>query len=410
MIAFLGLIIFAVAGPAPSERAALVNEAELAELIDGNTDFALELFSELTAEEPEGNLFFSPFSVSTALAMTYAGAEGETARQMAHTLHYTLPEDRLHGAFSETLRRLDPAFREEMIYEEFEPLTLEIANAIWVERGFHLSRDYTELVESSYGARAENVDFSGDPEGSRIAINEWVADRTRDRILDLLPPGVIDTLTRVVLTNAVYFKGAWGNQFEEALTRDEDFTTLGGEVVRVPTMHQTERLAHCRARGCTAVRLPYSDWASSMLILLPDGDLGDFERSLDRETLEEITGRLTGGEVALSLPRFEFTSSFSLSETLESMGMTDAFGAEADFSGMTGDRDLYISAVIHKAFVKVDETGTEAAAATAVVMGLGCAATEPPFEIRIDRPFVFVLMDDITGSILFMGRVADPRG
>lgn len=409
MIPAFAIIISLLAGCGPAMQAAPVEEAELAELAAGNTDFALALYSEITADQPEGNLFFSPFSISTALAMTYAGAEGSTAGQMAEALRFTLPAERLHLTFAALLERLGPEYRAGMVQNESAPLTLEIANAVWIERTFGLRSEYVDLVESLYGARAENLDFAGDQEGSRIAINDWVAERTRDRIPDLIPPGIIDSITRVVLTNAVYFKGSWGFQFEEAFTRDEDFTTLEGEAIRTPTMHQTERLAHCRACGCTAVKLPYSDWASSMLILLPDGGLEEFERTLDMETLERIRGALAYGDVALSLPRFEFTSSFSLADMLKRMGMIDAFGAEADFSGMTGDRDLFISAVIHKAFVKVDEAGTEAAAATAVVMGLGCAAPEPPFEMRVDRPFVFVITDDLTGSILFMGRVADPR-
>jgi serpin B len=385
-------------------------------LVTGNTMFALDIIGVLSAESPSGNLFFSPFSISTALGMTYAGSDGATADQMAEVLGFSLSQADLHESFHGLLEKLSEDYRKTLAPADSEPLVLEIANALWVEETFPLLASYTDLVEEKYDAEARNVDFIGDPEGSRITINDWVADKTRDRIRDLIPQGVIDGGTRVVLTNAVYFKGSWMYQFNDAATSEGDWHGMDNTVTQVPMMHQTESFDYGAGYGCSAISLPYSDGMSSMLIMLPDGDIGEFESNLDQETLDAIRDglfysrvQLFYSRVQLTMPSFEFTSSFGLKETLESMGMTDAFDpASADFTGFTGAMDLYISAVIHKAFVKVDETGTEAAAATAVVMALTSAPPQDPVILTLDRPFLFMVVDDLTGSILFMGRVADP--
>ncbi|MBN1434207.1 serpin family protein, partial [Candidatus Fermentibacterales bacterium] len=358
----------------------------------------------------EGNLFFSPYSISTALGMTWAGAKMSTETQMAEVMHFTLPQSRLHDAFASLQEKLGEEYRSSLVYGEGDPLTLEVANALWVQESYPLLEEYTSLVESRYGATASNLDFWNDPEGSRLQINDWVAEKTRDRILDLIPSGVITSLTRVVLTNAVYFKGSWMHEFLEQNTSDREFATLGGEMAEVPMMFQNEHFAYGSNYGCRSIMLPYVDGMSSMLIMLPDGDILEFEESLDRETLESIMGNMMYTSVNLTMPRFEFTCSFGLKETLADMGMSDAFDpAAADFSGFTGSPELFITAVIHKAFVKVDETGTEAAAATAVVMGIeSCAPPETPIDLVLDRPFLFLVRDDLTGTILFMGRVANP--
>lgn len=385
---------------------------DMPELVEGNTEFALDIFGVLCSEETEGNLFFSPYSISTALGMTWAGARGSTESQMADVLHFTLPQGRTHDAFASLQEKLSEEYRASLVYGEGDALTLEVANALWVEESYPLLDEYTELVESKYGAVANNLDFTMNPEGSRQTINEWVTEKTRDRIRDLIPPGVITPLTRVVLTNAVYFKGSWLYEFDEGMTADGEFNTLDGDVVEVPMMHQVEEFAYGELMGCRAISLPYCDNMSSMLIMMPDEDILEFERNLDREALEAITISLSRRSVDLTMPRFEFTRSFGLSEVLASMGMPDAFeSAAADFSGFIGRPELFISAVIHKAFVKVDETGTEAAAATAVVMAVECVSIpEPPVELVLDRPFLFLVRDELTGTILFMGRVANPAG
>jgi serpin B len=387
------------------------SETDLApELVGGNTAFGIELFSVLAGEEPDGNLFVSPYSISTALAMTWAGAEGRTAEQMAEVLHFDLPEGTVHQLFESIQSKLQTDYRRQYMQGEGDPLTLEVANALWAQESFPLLQDYVSLVRQSYDAEARNLDFVNNPEGARQTINAWVEDKTRDRIRDLLPRGSIDSMTRLVITNAVYFKGSWNDPFEEAATSDGEFTLADGSTVEVPMMHQTEEYPYAETHGCRAVELPYADNQSSMIVLLPDGDIGDFEQSLTGEKLSDILTGLRSAEIQLSMPSFEFTSSFSLSDVLKTMGMSRAFDPSmADFSGMTGSRDLYISAVIHKAFVKVDEEGTEAAAATAVVMALTSAQPEPePIVLDLDRPFLFLIRDRITGSVLFMGRVADP--
>ena len=380
------------------------------DLVAANTTFGVEIFSVLAEDSPAGNLFISPYSISTALAMTWAGAEGRTAEQMAEVLRFGMPEESVHQQFEDIQGKLASDYRQQYIQGTGDPLTLEVANALWAQEDFSLLADYVDLVRARYDAEARNLDFVGDPEGARQTINTWVEEKTRDRILDLLPRGSVDAMTRLVITNAVYFKGSWCDPFSESATSDGSFTTAEGSEVTVPMMHQTEDYPYAEIHGCRAVELPYADNQSSMLVMLPDGDLGEFEQTLTEQRLSDITASLTSREVELTMPSFEFTSSFSLSDVLKAMGMTRAFApGEADFSGMTGSRDLYISAVIHKAFVKVDEEGTEAAAATAVVMALTSARPEPePVVLTLDRPFLFLIRDRITGSILFMGRVADP--
>jgi serpin B len=410
-MSYLPVAAFILLGCAtPRMQTQPATESDMVMLVEGNTTFALDLFGMLSRGNPDGNLFFSPYSISTALGMTYAGARGETETQMAGVLGFDLPQETLHGAFALLQQKLGEEYRLSQAGPDVEPLVLDVANAIWVERTFDLLPEFVQTVEAEYSAEARNVDFSSDPEGSRIQINDWVAEKTRDRILDLLAPGTIETMTRLVLTNAVYFKGSWLHQFDAGSTTDADFTLAGGEVVRVPTMRQTDHFRCAFAQGFTAVELGYADGLSSMIILLPDDDLPELEEEISTSFLEGVLANLQSERVDLSLPRFEFTSSFSLGEILSEMGMPRAFEESADFSGMTGRRDLFISAVIHKAFVKVEETGTEAAAATAVIMMTTSVAPpeEPPVRIAVDRPFLFLIRDDVTGSILFIGRVADP--
>jgi serpin B len=252
------------------------------------------------------------------------------------------------------------------------------------------------------------LDFGGAPEESRITINDWVSEQTEGRIQNLIPQGAIDPLTRLVLTNAIYFNAAWANPFQEEATRDGPFTLLDGSRIAVPMMHQTESFGYAKGEGYQAVELPYDGHELSMVILLPDRDSFDpFEDSLDVDQAQAIMQNLKRGQVALIMPKFEFDSRFSLKQALEAMGMPAAFSGGADFSGMTGSTDLFISDVLHKAFVSVDEEGTEAAAATAVVMKLSVAAEEPT-TVTIDRPFIFLIRDIETGAILFVGRVVDP--
>ena len=380
-------------------------DANLAELVSGNSAFAFDLYQAL--REREGNLFYSPYSISLALAMTYAGARGETAQQMADTLHFSLLQERLHPAFNgldlELARRGEGAER-----THGEGFRLNIVNAIWGQEGYEFLAEFLDLLAENYGAGLRLLDFVNAPEESRVTINDWVSDQTEGRIEDLIPQGVINTLTRLVLTNAIYFNAAWEHAFKEEMTDEGTFYLLDGAQVTVPMMKQTESFPYAQGQGYQAVELPYERRELSMVILLPQaGEFKAFEGSLDAERVDTIVKDLARRQVALSMPRFKFESGFSLNDTLATMGMPEAFTGAADFSGMTGNRDLFIAEVIHKAFVSVDEAGTEAAAVTAVVM-VEAEMPEEPVEITVDRPFVFLIRDIETGAVLFVGRVVNP--
>jgi len=382
-----------------------VNEADLATLVDGNSAFAFDLYQAL--REEDGNLFYSPYSISLALVMTYAGALGETAQQMADTLHLVLSQDSLHPAFNSLDIELGQR-GESAQGKDDEGFRLNIVNAIWGQKNYQFLATFLDLLAENYGAGLRTMDFANAPEESRIIINNWVSDQTEGRIEDLIPQGVIDTLTRLVLTNAIYFNAAWQHPFNEDKTSNGPFYLLDGGEVTVPMMRQTESFGYTKGDGYQAVELPYDGRELSMVILLPQaGQLETFEESLDAQRVEAIVNDLEPRQVAFTMPRFEFESDFSLKRALAAMGMLVAFSGGADFSGMTGNRDLFIADVIHKAFVSVDEAGTEAAAATAVVMKL-TAVPGSPVEVTVDRPFIFLIRDIETDTILFVGRIVNP--
>lgn len=384
-------------------------ESDLAELTAGNSAFAFDLYGELRAQD--GNLFYSPYSVSLALAMAYAGARRDTEQQMAKTLHYTLPQERLHPAFNALDQQL--ASRGSGAKgQDGKGFRLRVANSLWGQTGYQFLPQYLETLASNYGAGLRLADFVQAPEPARLTINDWVKGQTEGKIQNLLPKGVIDHLTRLVLVNAVYFNAAWQHPFEKANTRPGPFTLLDGGRVEVPMMSQTKNLAYARGEGYQAVELPYDGGDLSMVILLPEsGTFQQFESSLTSERVKEIMQDLRSTRVALTLPKFTYESSFVLAGTLSAMGMPDAMAPErADFSGISGNRDLYVKNVIHRAVVAVDEQGTEAAAATALVIGVVSAPTEPPVALTVDRPFVFLIRDVQSGTILFVGRVVNPAG
>jgi len=383
-----------------------VAASDLADLVNGNSAFAFGLYH-LLREEKDGNLFYSPYSISLALAMTYGGARGETEQQMADTLHFTLPQDRLHPAFNDL--DLELAKRGEGAQgKDGQGFRLNIVNAIWGQQGYKFLPEFLDTLAENYGAGLRLLDFAGNPEASRVTINDWVSDQTENRIKDLIPQGVIDKLTRLVLTNAIYFNAAWVEPFKKDLTTDGPFHLLDGSQVTVPMMRQTTSFGYAEGEGYQAVELPYDGRELAMVIFLPEaGKVETFENSLDARQVEAIIESLQYREVALTMPKFEIESDFSLVEALSAMGMPVAFSASADFSGMDGTRNLCIGDVIHKAFVSVDEAGTEAAAVTAVVMKL-TAMPEPAVEVTVDRPFIFLIRDIETGTILFVGRVVNP--
>ena len=382
-----------------------VSTSEQASLVEGNSAFAFELYQALKGEE--GNLFYSPYSISLALAMTYAGARGETAEQMADTLQFLLDQDKLHPAFNwldaELAKRGEGAEG-----KDGEGFRLNIVNAIWGQKDYQFLSDFLDVLAENYGAGLRMLDFMTETEKSRLTINDWVSDQTEKRIEDLIPQGAISELTRLVLTNAIYFNAAWAYPFDEDMTGDSFFYLLDGGQVSVPMMKQTESFGFTEGEGYQAVELRYDGDELSMVILLPEaGQFEAFEETLNAQQVSDIISSLRPTEVALTMPQFEFESEFSLKDTLAEMGMPVAFSGGADFSGMTGEPELFISDVVHKAFVAVDEAGTEAAAATAVIMEL-TAMPDLPVEVTIDRPCIFLIRDIDTGAILFVGRVMNP--
>jgi serpin B len=374
-------------------------------LVDGNTAFAFDLFQLLKDEE--GNVFYSPYSISLALAMTYAGARGETSTQMADTLHFDLSQDNLHPAFNYLAMELDKR-GEGTKGKDDEGFRLNIVNAIWGQKDFTFLPGFLDTLAENYGAGMRVLDFINDTEKARIMINDWVSKETEQRIQDLIPQGQLDAATRLVLTNAIYFNAAWQHQFGERLTSDGLFHLLNGQDVTVSMMQQTESFGYVKGEDYQAIELQYDGGELSMVILLPSpGQYNSFEEQLTAEKVNEIFSNLQYTQVYLTMPKFEFESEFKMKDTLSAMGMPAAFSGGADFSGMTGARDLYIDQVIHKAFVSVDESGTEAAAATAVDMKLTSAPAEP-VKVTIDHPFIFLIRDIETGTILFIGRVLNP--
>ena len=381
---------------------------DLRTLAQRNNAFALDLYSMLS--NGEGNLFFSPFSISQALAMTLAGAKGETERQIANTLHYGLPQSALHPSFNALDRELASRGRD-LQAEENQFFELNIANAMWGQQGYEFLPDFLDMLAENYGAGLRPLDFAGAPNESRVKINDWVSEETEGKIRDILPPGTVNRLTRLVLTNAIYFNASWTWPFDKGLTQERPFHLAEGGGIRTPMMSETsdDFYGYAKGEGYQAVDLPYSRGEMSMAILLPDeGKFGEFEDSLNAEALDQILDDIEIDHITLTMPLFEFESEFSLGETLAGMGMPDAFGPGADFSGMTGTRELHISAVIHKAFVSVDERGTEAAAATGVVMQTSGPVKEP-VPVTVDRPFIFLIRDTATGTVLFLGRVMNPK-
>ena len=382
-----------------------VDETDLATLVEGNSAFAFDLYQALKGEE--GNLFYSPHSISLALAMTYAGARGETEQQMADTLNFILSQELLHPAFNSL--DLELASRGEGAGgKDGEGFRLNVTNDLWGQVDYTFLTEFLDVLAENYSAGLRTLDFINEPEASRVTINEWISDQTEGRIEELIPQGLIDAFTRLVLTNAIYFNAAWQYPFDEEGTRDGPFYLLEGGEVTVPMMSQTESFGYTEGDGYQAVELLYDGGELAMVILLPDsGEFKGFEKSLDAGKVSGIISDIENKQVALTMPKYEFESAFMMKETLKAMGMTDAFTDMADFSGMTGKRDLYIDNVVHKAYVGVDEAGTEAAAATAVIMKLTAMPAEP-VEVTVDRPFIFLIRDIETNAILFLGRVVNP--
>lgn len=373
----------------------------------GNTQFALDLFSQL--REDPANLFFSPFSISVALGMTAAGARGATLEEFQKVLHLPADQGAANTQYGEMLAKINPRGPKKRPYE------LSTANAIWAQQGYPWRNEYVTVVNTLYAAAVTNLDFN-EPEAARKLINDWVEQETRQKIKNLIPEGAITPLTRMVLTNAIYFKGTWLNTFEKSSTQDQPFHLAGGKQVSVPLMYQQRHFIYGEAPGLQILELPYKGNDLSMLVLLPETveGLGKLESELSSEKLKEWTSEMHVQKVQVYLPRFKVETSYRLNAPLQALGLKRAFSeGEADFTGMhTGMEKLFISLVVHKAFVEVNEEGTEAAAATGVIVGVTSAPAFPerPKVFRADRPFLFAIRHNATGAILFLGRVAHPKG
>ncbi|MDG2127826.1 MAG: serpin family protein [Fuerstiella sp.] len=374
-------------------------------IVKGGNQFAFDLYQKLRSEE--GNLFFSPGSISAALAMTFAGAAGETEAEMAKTLHLKGPKDQLHDG----MHALQAYWT---MPDKQKDIRLNLANRLWGNEGYEFLPEFLTVTRDNYGAELARLNFA-QTEDARQAINGWVEDQTEDNITELLPVGVISAQTKLVLTNAVYFHGVWSDPFEKDRTKDEDFHLTTTDKIKVPMMHRRDKFRYGAADDLQILELPYGDGSLSMVVLLPreiDGLL-DLESRLTLQNLQRWMASVKyEDKVKVYLPKFKTTSQFQMADTLKSMGMELAFdGERADFSGMTGGRNLFLSVVIHKAFVDVNEEGTEAAAATGIVMKPPSAAIQAPKEpsvFRADHPFVFMIRDHRNGAIMFLGRITDP--
>ncbi|MFH1360361.1 MAG: serpin family protein [Candidatus Omnitrophota bacterium] len=403
------VIILTCIFSAPHALALKADSADIKPMAKDNNAFAIDLYQALRTQE--GNLFFSPYSISTALAMTYAGARGETEKQMAAVLHFQLPQERLHNAMNMLKAQILWRGRE-------DSYQMNIANALWVQKGFELLKGYIDTTNKYYEAALFFADFISNAKAQRLKINAWVEQQTQNKIRDLIQPGLLGSLTRLVLVNAIYFKGDWEEPFAADLTKKDKFWLAADESTVTPMMRQTEHFNYAEDEDVQVLEMFYQGYDLSMIVILPKqkDDLDSLEGMLTQNRLDEWIEQLESKNVYVIFPKFTMTQGLMLSQTLKSMGMTDVFsGMKADFSGMNGTLDiekrLFINQVIHKAYVDVDEQGTEAAAATGVFMGDGFfpGIPEKPVLFRADHPFLFLIRDVESGSILFLGRLTNPN-
>jgi serpin B len=379
---------------------------ETVQLLAGdNTAFAIDV---LRASKPAGNFFFSPHSISIALAMTYGGARGTTHDQMKAALRFALPDSDLHPTFNaldvELTKRSQTA-----VDGGGHVFRLHVINSLWGQTGFHFLDGYLDLLGENYGAGLSLLDFATKPEESRQAINVWINDETERRIPELIPQGTIDSSTVLVLTNAIHFLASWERPFDAKDTGSGPFRRLDGTASQAPFMHQSAERPYGKGDDYEAVELDYVGGDVSMLAVLPaEGAFESFEASFANDRLQSIIAGLASKQVDLTFPKFSFRSAFGVKQALQTLGMVDAFAVGADFSGMDGAQDLLIQDVVHQAFVAVDEAGTEAAAATAVIVGRLSLPERATFTA--DHPFLFVIRDKPTGAVLFVGRVVEVAG
>jgi len=376
-------------------------------ILEGINAFAFDFYHQVNGDD--GNLIFSPYSISIASALLYGGAGGETASQIANTFHFNLPPDQFHPAMNALALDLSKRPVQSRRIDRKNPMLLDIANAVWGQRDYPFEMTYLDLLAINYGAGVRLVDFVTEPDSARQQINDWVDRETNGKIKDILPPGSVDQDTRLVLANAVYFKAAWQEAFVEKLTQDVAFTLLNGSQVQVPMM-QTEGDIPVRfgsGDGYQAIALPYKGDLAEMVIILPDqGAFDSLETTLDENLYEAILQELRPYNLILFMPRFEFSINFDLKVVLSGMGMPLSFDyTKADFSNITKFDRFFVKQAVHKAYILVNEEGTEAAAVSIMIPA---PSSHPPQELQLNRPFIFIIRDVPTGMILFAGRVLNP--
>lgn len=393
----------------PRQEPQGVEDPNVEALVRGMNSFGADLY-EVTNQSGDTNFIFSPYSIALAFSMAYGGAQGQTEAQMMKTLGY-LPHTEQHAAFNtldQYLKSLGegPDGQSQANDDLGESFQLDVANAMWGQAGFPFKDAFLQTLAGYYGAGLREVDFARDPEAARERINQWIAEQTKDKIKDLAPQGTINASTRLVLANAIYFKAAWLFPFMESRTNQENFTLLDESQVKVAMMHGGGRFPYTQGEGYQAVQIPYTGDQVDLLVVLPDdGRFGAIEDQLSEEFLERIGDEMETHDVNLAMPRFDFDSEIDLVRAFQAMGMTDPFSGAADFGGMVEGGGLLISAARHKGTIKVDETGTEASAATMIAIAVSAIQRA---EMTLDRPFIFAIVDRETGSILFLGRVVNP--
>ncbi len=396
--------------PAPADTSQIAQDlstADAAKFVRDNRAFGIELYKKLSSgDNADKNLLISPYSITATLAMTYAGAREQTATQIAKSAQFTLPEPMIHQAFAAL--DADLSKRAQKSVESGDPFQLEIVNTPWLATGYHFQSDYLDLLAKNYKTEPQTVDFKSDPQAARQQINSFISNKTNERIQDLLPADAITTDTRLVLTNAIFFKASWAFPFKEANTHEAPFTRFDGSTVNAQMMQDRGAMRYGSLDGHQIAELPYAGHDVSMMLILPKDDLKSFEANLTPQTLDRLIDKLDSENGLLTFPKFSYPSESDLEPALLSLGITDAFDqGQADFSGITGARDLFVSDVFHKAFIAVDEQGTEAAAATAAVMGVR-SMPMAGFQMNLNRPFLYLIYDRPTSSILFIGRLTDP--
>ncbi|MEI6238696.1 MAG: serpin family protein [bacterium] len=370
--------------------------------IVGNSLFAFNLYGKINEKE-KGNIFISPWSISSAVAILYEGAKGKTAEEIKNTFHFDSDTSAMRSSFASLINKINT---------KGAPYALNTANALWIQKDFKILNDYISNVAKYYGGLASNVDFAGDTEGSRKIINDWVARGTNNKIKDLFAKGTLGTLTRLVITNTVYFKGTWLKPFKKINTKEDSFMADSKNSVAVQMMNDYGgNYNYSETDNAQILELPYKGDTLSMYILLPkEGKMQALESSLSADNMKKWISSMTNKTVTVSIPKFTFSASYGLNDYLKAMGVVSVFdSASADLSGIDGEKDLSVSYVIHKTFVEVNEEGTEAAGATGIAVSL--ASYRPPKEIIIfkaDHPFIFFINDKQNGNILFMGKVLDP--